>query len=87
MNRQEIISFIKEEFDIEIKVNRYLVNNVHHYPSKTVNLKLYECKHISGEINLHDHFDYKWVNLKELLDYDLATADIPLARYVKKLHK
>ena len=78
---------IKEEFDIEIKVNRYLVNNVHHYPSKTVNLKLYECKYISGEINLHDHFDYKWVNPKELLDYDLATADIPLARYVKKSHK
>ena len=85
--KQAIEREIKEEFDIEIKVNRYLVNNVHYYPSKTVNLKLYECKHISGEINLHDHFDYKWVNLKELLDYDLAPADIPLARYVKKLHK
>lgn len=85
--KQAIEREIKEEFDIEIKVNRYLVNNVHHYPSKNVNLKLYECKYISGEINLHDHFDYKWVNPKELLDYDLATADIPLARYVKKLHK
>ena len=85
--KQAIEREIKEEFDIEIKANRYLVNNVHNYPSKTVNLKLYECKYISGEINLHDHFDYKWVNLKELLDYDLATADIPLARYVKKLHK
>ena len=78
---------IKEEFDIEIKANKHLINSIHEYPSKNVNLKLYECEYISGEISLCDHFKYKWVNPNELLDYDFAPADIPLARYVKKLQK
>lgn len=76
---------IKEEFEINIKAKRYLVNNVCKYPTKEVNLILYMCEFISGEIKLHDHFEYKWVKPKNLLDYDLAPADIPLAKYVKEL--
>ena len=76
---------IKEEFELTIKSKRYLVNNICKYPSKTVNLKLYECKYISGSFNLHDHSEYKFVNIDKLLDYDLALADIPLAKYVKEM--
>ena len=76
---------IKEEFEMDIKAIRFLTNNVCKYPSKTIDLRLYECKHISGEFNLHDHSEYKWVNKEELLEYDLAPADIPLAEYVKKV--
>lgn len=73
---------IKEEFELDIKANKYLVNNVCVYPKKTVDLRLYECEYISGEFKLHDHFEYKWVSKEELLNYDLALADIPLAEYV-----
>lgn len=76
---------IKEEFELDIKANKYIANNVCEYPTKIVDLRLYECEYISGEFKLHDHSEYKWVNINELLNYDLAPADIPLAKYLKEL--
>lgn len=76
---------IKEEFELTIKAKEFLINNVCEYPTKVVNLRLYKCDYVSGEFNLHDHSEYKWVDKEELLEYDLAPADIPLAEYVKKV--
>lgn len=76
---------IKEEFELTIKAKEFLINNVYEYPTKVVDLRLYKCDYVSGEFNLHDHSEYKWVDKEELLEYDLAPADIPLADYVKKV--
>lgn len=76
---------IKEEFELDVKVLKFLVNNVCEYPTKTVDLRLYECEYISGNFNLHDHFEYKYVLVDDLSNYDLAKADIPLATYLKKV--
>ena len=78
---------IKEEFEINIKAIEYLINNVCIYPNKTVDLRLYECMYISGDFILHDHSEYKFISAEEILNYDLAPADIPLAKYVKRLKK
>lgn len=75
---------IKEEFEMDIKAIRFLTNNVCEYPTKTIDLRLYECKHISGEFHLHDHSEYKFVNKKDIIKYELCPADIPLAEYVNK---
>ena len=75
---------IKEEFELDIKAKEYIVNNVCEYPTKTVDLRLYSCDYISGDFHLHDHSEYAWVEKNELLNYDLAPADIPLAKYVKE---
>ena len=75
---------IKEEFEMDIKAVRFLTNNVCEYPSKTIDLRLYECKHISGEFHLHDHSEYKFVKKKDIIKYELCPADIPLAEYVNK---
>jgi hypothetical protein len=40
---------------------------------------------VSGEFKLHDHSEYKFVNKLDLLEYDLASADIPLAKYVMEM--
>lgn len=76
---------IKEEFELLIKAEKFLINNICIYPTKTVDLKLYSCKYLSGEFHLHDHSEYNWVEKKDLLNYDLAPADIPLAKYVKEM--
>ncbi len=74
---------IKEEFELEVKAIRYLVNNEYEYPGRIVDLRLYECKYISGEFKLHDHLEYKYVNKEDILNYELCPADISLAEYVK----
>lgn len=75
---------IKEEFELEIKAKDYIANNICEYPKKTVDLRLYSCDYITGEFHLHDHSEYAWVDKNELLKYDLAPADIPLAKIVKE---
>lgn len=76
---------IKEEFEMDIKALKFLTNNICEYPSKTIDLRLYECKHINGKFHLHDHSEYKFVNKEEIINYDLCQADIPLAEYVKNI--
>ncbi len=76
---------IKEEFELIIKAKKFITNNVCEYPTKVVDLRLYKCDYVSGKFNLHDHSEYKWVDKEELLKYDLAPADIPLAEFVKKV--
>lgn len=78
---------IKEEFEMDIKAIKFLINNICEYPTKTIDLRLYECEYISGEFNLHDHSEYKFVNKEEMLKFDLCPADIPLAEYVKESKK
>ena len=73
---------IKEEFELDIKAKKFITNNICEYPSKTIDLRLYECDYISGDFKLHDHSEYKWVKIENLLKYDLAKADIPLAKYL-----
>ncbi len=76
---------IREEFEMNIKAIRFIANNVCEYPTKTIDLRLYECKYLSGDFHLHDHFEYKYVYKKDFLKYDLCPADIPLAKYVKEM--
>ena len=73
---------IKEEFEMDIKAIKFITNNICEYPNKIVDLRLYECKYLSGNFKLHDHSEYIWVDIEKILDYDLAKADIPLAKYL-----
>ena len=73
---------IKEEFEMDIKAIKFIINNICEYPNKTVDLRLYECKYLSGNFKLHDHSEYAWIDIDKILDYDLAQADIPLAKYL-----
>ena len=75
---------IREEFDMDIRAVRYLTNNICVYPSKTIDLRLYECEYVSGEFHLHDHFESRYVSKEEMLDLDLCPADVPLAEFVSK---
>lgn len=78
---------IKEEFEMNIKATRFLTNNVCEYPSKTIDLRLYECKYLSGKFHLHDHSEYLFVDKNDIINYDLCPADIPLAEFVKEKRK
>lgn len=76
---------IYEEFEIKIKANGFIINNIYEYPNKIVDLRLYDCEYLMGKFRLCDHSEYRWVSKDELLDYDLAPADIPLAKYIKEM--
>lgn len=75
---------IKEEFEMDIKAIKFITNNICEYPTKTIDLRLYECEYLSGDFKLHDHSEYKFVNKEDIMKMELCPADIPLAKYVKE---
>lgn len=79
---QAIEREIMEEFDMRVKAIRFLTNNICEYPSKIVDLRLYECRYIAEDFHLHDHSEYRFVDREDIINYDLCPADISLAEYV-----
>ena len=74
----------KEVLGIKVNIKDYITHSICEYPGHIVDLKLYECEYVSGKYNLSIHSEYKWVNIEELLDYDLADADVILSKYLVK---
>lgn len=75
-----------ELYNIKTNINEYLTHSICEYPGHIVDLKLYECDYVSGDFKLSTHSEYKWVNIEELLDYDLADADVTLSKFLIKKH-
>lgn len=73
-----------EVLEIKTNIKDYITHSICEYPGHIVDLKLYECDYISGDFKLSIHSEYKWVNIEELLDYDLADADVILSKYLIK---
>ena len=78
---------IYEEFDVKVKAKDFISQSTFNYPHGNVILKLYECEYIDGNFKLHAHSEYAWVKIDDLLNYDLAPADIPLAKDVMERYK
>lgn len=74
-----------EEFELKVKAEKFIVNNICNYPNKTIDLRVYECRYIGGEFKLHDHSEYAWVKKDDLLNFELCPADIPLAKYIMEV--
>jgi 8-oxo-dGTP diphosphatase len=80
-----LIREIREELNIEIKITSALSPNDHQYPDKLIRLIPFICKQTGGEIILKEHADYKWLDVKDLLDLDWAEADVPVVeQYLNK---
>ncbi|HEY1062873.1 MAG TPA: (deoxy)nucleoside triphosphate pyrophosphohydrolase [Daejeonella sp.] len=73
-----LIREIKEELNIEIEITASLSPNDYQYPDKLIRLIPFICRQTGGEIVLKEHADYKWLEVKDLLDLDWAEADIPI---------
>ena len=69
---------IREELAIEIEVGDVLEVVAHVYDDLQVVLLVYACKYRSGNVQLLDVQDVRWVSRHELRQYDMAPADWPI---------
>ncbi|WP_254528891.1 MULTISPECIES: (deoxy)nucleoside triphosphate pyrophosphohydrolase [unclassified Sphingobacterium] len=69
---------IREELCIELDIVEKLPSHFHKYSFAEITLHPFVCYIKSGRIILNDHLAYKWCNKNEILQYDLADADIPI---------
>ncbi|SDF50503.1 hypothetical protein [Cellulophaga baltica] len=52
------------------------MENICKYAEKTVQLKSYKCKIVSGDIAFKDHDKMKWVAISNISNFKFAPADI-----------
>lgn len=61
---------IKEELNIDINIDSYLMKVEYSYPSFNLDMDCYLCSLSSYDLNLNDHTAYQWVkidlNLKKI---------------------
>lgn len=71
---------LAEEFGIDSEIGEFVCASEFEYRHTHIELLAYRVRHKAGEFSLNDHSEIRWVAPSELLSYDLASADIPVAR-------
>lgn len=71
---------IKEELDFKIIVDSHYFPVIHEYENTTIELISFLCRGTKRELKSTDHDKIEWVKYNDLLDWNLAPADIPIAK-------
>jgi len=77
-----LVRELKEELNIGVSIDRFCTEVTHDYSNISINLVAYYCTIIEGEIQVSVHDKYKWVQINDLLKYNLLPADILIAKKV-----
>ena len=73
-----------EEFNINVIVEEFVAESVYQYERQQIRLIAFRVKTDANITKMNAHDDVRWVPIENLLDYDLAPADVPIAREVQK---
>lgn len=71
---------LREELGIETRIGEQVAACVYDYGRGPLELLAYRAEIVAGEPEPREHAALAWVPVSALLTYDLAAADIPIAR-------
>jgi 8-oxo-dGTP diphosphatase len=75
---QSLSRELLEELGMEVSVQDFLTEVLHKYEDFAIKLLAYRCAFISASYILSDHDQYDWVYPQELVNFELAAADVPI---------
>jgi mutator protein MutT len=75
---------LKEEFTIESEIGEFIAESIFDYGDKRIRLLAYKVKHVSGEFQLVDHDEIRWLPIEELDRLKWAPADLPIIEALKQ---
>ena len=75
-----IVREIQEELGCAVHIIRALPPFVHHYPRATIEMIPFVCRlePNSPAPHPHEHVALAWIKPEELINHDLAAADLPV---------
>lgn len=73
---------VQEEFALEATVVDFVTSSRFRYDDCEIELLAYEVELAPGELMLNSHDEVRWVEIRELLSYELAPADVPIAEVI-----
>lgn len=82
-----LVRELLEEMNIVIAPSAYFGTNDYDYGSVQIRLHAYRAVYLSGEINLQDHDEFRWVDIEELPDFEFAPADIKFIEALLSRHE
>lgn len=65
-----------EELNVLVRASECILNVTHVYPDVTVHLSLLKAELVSGELELLEHIDAKWISVDDIPSYAFCPADI-----------
>lgn len=71
---------LQEELGIDVVVGSFVGRSCHRYPHGEIELLAYRVIHLSGDFQLHDHEEIRWVLPADLASHDFSAADIPIVK-------
>lgn len=74
---------LKEELGVDVAIGDELTNVEYMYPDQDIHLSLFDVKIRSGEPQMLEHKDMKWVKVDELIDYRFCPADKLILDYLR----
>jgi (d)CTP diphosphatase len=83
-NEEALVREILEELGVDVTVTARAASNDFSVGQKLYSLHCYWCEIVSGEPLSNEHHSLVWVGGDELLSFDLAPADIPVAKEIVK---
>jgi A/G-specific adenine glycosylase len=66
---------VKEEVNLNIKVDKHLAQVKHAYSHFKITMDVYLCTYVSGKIKLNGPVDYKWIYPSKIINYPLPKAN------------
>jgi mutator protein MutT len=75
---------LNEEFTIEAEIGEFVAESIFDYGDKRIRLLAYKVKHLSGEFQLIDHDEIRWLPIEELDSLKWAPADLPIIEALKQ---
>lgn len=73
----------KEELDVTVKPLDVFCTVDHVYPDITIRLVLFNAEIVSGEPELLEHADLKWISADEIDNYEFCPADKEILEKIK----
>ena len=81
---QALVREIKEELNIEIRVDKFAIDIEYQYPNFYLFMSCFMCSIKEGSIELLEHNDGKWITKEELNTLNWLPADIDAVNYLKE---
>ncbi len=81
--QEALVREIKEELDADIKVGDLIKTVEYDYPTFHLSMDCFWCELVSGEIELKEHEDAKWLDKNNIDSVDWLPADLDLINFLK----
>lgn len=81
--QQALVRECREELNILVDVHDVFMKVLHEYPDISIELTLFNCTILSGELMLNEHKAMQWISPMQIEDFDFCPADKEILKEIK----